>query len=291
MAGKVMGYVFTLDVELRPEDLLVLLAYADHAHADGTGIFPGVKLIAKKTRHCERSVQYSTRRLADLGLLMPDGKGPHGTNQWRIPVPWATGDTDDTPNGAIDFTPEAAGMVQRVAPVGQEEGVQPGTRMVQPVSLDSARAVAPKPSGTAIEPSPLVKRASTDRSPSAPKSDEHADQPVEHVPGSSAGEVLPGFALVQDALGRAQAASVLQLEVPTVASPKRPEGLASMYKRLFEMQSEQTRVSQFDQSPLHDQHVADLAAKRAALEAKIKAREKGEAGPSTSAKPWVDGLL
>lgn len=183
MAGKVMGWVFKLDIELRPEDLLILLAYADHAHADGTHIFPGVKLIAKKTRHSDRSVQYSTRRLVDLGLLVPDGKGPHGTNQWRIPVPWK-GDADgDTPDGATNFTPTPVQMVQPVASMGQGGMVQPGTQMVQPVSSNGARAVAPEPSLTVKEPSALVKRPAAEQ----PASSEHKgdEQEPEQGPGGS----------------------------------------------------------------------------------------------------------
>ena len=164
MAGKVMGWVFKLNVELRPEDLLVLLAYADHAHADGTHIFPGVKLIAKKTRRSVRSVQYSTRRLVGLGLLVPDGKGRHGTNMWHIPVPWGDdGDTGDIPDGATDFTTTRAQMVQPVASMEQAGMVQPGTQMVQPVSLNGAIAVAPKPSLTVKESIALVKRPAIER--------------------------------------------------------------------------------------------------------------------------------
>jgi hypothetical protein len=85
MSVKVMGMVWDADLP-RPEKF-VLLAYADHANHDGTGIFPSVALISRKTGYDERSVQRITRRLEnEYKLLLPDGSGPQGENRWQIPL-------------------------------------------------------------------------------------------------------------------------------------------------------------------------------------------------------------
>ena len=45
----------------------VLLALADHAHEDGTGIRPSISRIAWKTGYSERSVQNIMSQLRELG--------------------------------------------------------------------------------------------------------------------------------------------------------------------------------------------------------------------------------
>lgn len=79
-----MGMVW--DLEIVRDEKLVLLAYADHADHSGENIFPAVSTIARKTGYSERSVQSITRRLEKAGLLVSDGHGPHGTNQYHIPL-------------------------------------------------------------------------------------------------------------------------------------------------------------------------------------------------------------
>jgi hypothetical protein len=48
----------------------VMLALADHAHEDGTGIRPSINRIAWKTGYSERSVQNIMSQLRDLGILV-----------------------------------------------------------------------------------------------------------------------------------------------------------------------------------------------------------------------------
>ena len=65
--------------------LLLLLAIADHAHDDGTGAWPSVDALAKKTRQTPRNTQFLLRRLERLGELVTEiGAGPHGCNAYRI---------------------------------------------------------------------------------------------------------------------------------------------------------------------------------------------------------------
>jgi hypothetical protein len=48
----------------------ILLALADHAHEDGTGIRPSINRIAWKTGYSERSVQNVMSQLRELGILV-----------------------------------------------------------------------------------------------------------------------------------------------------------------------------------------------------------------------------
>jgi biotin operon repressor len=64
-----MGAVFDLDVPATEK--LVLLAMADHARDDGTGCYPSIDLLARKTSQSRRGVQKIVRRLEQSGLIVP----------------------------------------------------------------------------------------------------------------------------------------------------------------------------------------------------------------------------
>lgn len=51
-------------------ELLTALAYADHAHDDGTGIRPSVVYVARKTRQSERTVQRYLAQMREIGWLL-----------------------------------------------------------------------------------------------------------------------------------------------------------------------------------------------------------------------------
>lgn len=62
-----------------------MLALADHAHEDGTGIRPSIKRLAWKTGYSERSVQNIMSQLRDLGLLVITVPATHRTpNEYRF---------------------------------------------------------------------------------------------------------------------------------------------------------------------------------------------------------------
>ena len=84
MSVKIMGMVW--DLQIDPNKKFVLMAYADHADHKGGNIWPAIDTIVKKTCYHERSVQRITRELEEDGYLVSDGKGPVGTNKWRIPL-------------------------------------------------------------------------------------------------------------------------------------------------------------------------------------------------------------
>ena len=57
---------------------LVLIAMADHAHNDGTGCYPSIATLARKTSLSIRGVQSTVRRLEQTGFLVAMGKSKGG---------------------------------------------------------------------------------------------------------------------------------------------------------------------------------------------------------------------
>ena len=93
MSDKMNGAVWDMEcpaiyngMEFKPGHKFVLLAYADHADHWGKNIYPAIETIAKKTGYDKRSVQRLTRELEEMGALVEDGQGPHGTNKWKMPL-------------------------------------------------------------------------------------------------------------------------------------------------------------------------------------------------------------
>ena len=67
MSVKVMGQVWDLD--LPHNQLIILLAMADHADHDGGNVYPSIGLIAWKTGYSERTVQRVISTLIGDGIL------------------------------------------------------------------------------------------------------------------------------------------------------------------------------------------------------------------------------
>ncbi|UXB42234.1 helix-turn-helix domain-containing protein [Stenotrophomonas maltophilia] len=124
-------------------EMLLALALADHAHDDGTHIFPSIARLAEKTRQSERSVQYQLRRMEQSGWLVLVNAGIGGrrsgfgeggrTRQYRINPEWMKG---------AEIAPFAKGAKQ--ASVGcktTQERVQNGVEK-------GATAIAPEPRAT-----------------------------------------------------------------------------------------------------------------------------------------------
>lgn len=124
-------------------EMLLALALADHAHDDGTHIFPSIARLAEKTRQSERSVQYQLRRMEQSGWLVLVNAGIGGRRsgfgeggrprQYRINPEWMKG---------AEIAPFAKGAKQ--APKGcktTQERVQNGVEK-------GATAIAPEPRAT-----------------------------------------------------------------------------------------------------------------------------------------------
>jgi hypothetical protein len=100
MSVKIMGLVWDLDISvIDREEKYVLLAYVDHADHNGCSIYPSIDLICQKTGYKERAVQMITRSLVSKGFLVPDGKGPKGTNKWRYGGGAKNAGVQNTPKG------------------------------------------------------------------------------------------------------------------------------------------------------------------------------------------------
>ena len=85
MSVRLMGAVFDLDVAAGEK--LVLLAMADHARDDGTGCYPSIELLARKTSQTRRGVQKIMRRLEDAGLIAPSEVsrgGRHRSTEYKL---------------------------------------------------------------------------------------------------------------------------------------------------------------------------------------------------------------
>lgn len=124
-------------------EMLLALALADHAHDDGTHIFPSIARLAEKTRQSERSVQYQLRRMEQSGWLVLVNAGIGGrrsgfgeggrTRQYRINPEWMKG---------ADIAPFAKGAKQ------SRKGCKTTQERVQPDVEKGATAIAPEPKAT-----------------------------------------------------------------------------------------------------------------------------------------------
>lgn len=76
MSVQIMVSAFSL--RLKPTELLVLLALADHAHKDGAGARPGISRLAWKTNLSESQVEKLMRSLRRRGIIKYVKRGGNG---------------------------------------------------------------------------------------------------------------------------------------------------------------------------------------------------------------------
>jgi hypothetical protein len=135
MSGKVSGWVW--DQDLPQNEKYVLLAYADHADHAGNNIYPGIKLIVKKTGYSRRSVQRITQSLLSKGYIVPQGgqKGGRGVSaKWSIPVnydkmaPIIKGDTGDVKGDTGDVKGDIALAPEPSEPLIKPSGIKGGKK-------------------------------------------------------------------------------------------------------------------------------------------------------------------
>ncbi len=119
---------------------MLALALADHAHDDGTHIWPKIKTLAKKTRQSERTVQYQLRKMEGDGfiLLVNEGNGGRGmSNEYVINPDWLKGaEIAPFSNGASDDEKGASGSKKGAtsgAPANNRQ--QPSTNRKKRVAL------------------------------------------------------------------------------------------------------------------------------------------------------------
>lgn len=118
-------------------ELLTALAYADHAHDDGTGIRPSVAYMARKTRQSERTIQMhlASMRLSGWLLTVRHAFGGRGrATEYRVNPAWIANPADFAP------FPKAT---QRVQPNAGKGAID---------STKGCKAFAPQPPRNISEP-------------------------------------------------------------------------------------------------------------------------------------------
>jgi hypothetical protein len=127
MSVRIMAAVWENGPE-SPEDLLLLLAIADHANDDGYS-YPGLDRLARKCRVTDRTVRRTLRRLETAGWLETKiGGGRSHTNLYRVVVnpdahvPLSSGNPDvgDTKGDVDDM--------ERGTPTSPEPSVEPSKK-------------------------------------------------------------------------------------------------------------------------------------------------------------------
>ncbi len=142
-------------------EMILALALADHAHEDGTHVFPKIKGLAEKTRQSERSVQYQLRRMEEAGWLIRVSHGNGGRSsatEYRISHAWLKGaDFASLKKSATDDEKGAS---------EDGKGCNPAQKRVQPVApANNRQGIVKEPSGIVDAHQPKLVR---DRATSLP---------------------------------------------------------------------------------------------------------------------------
>jgi hypothetical protein len=158
MSVKLMGLVW----DRYPEgggELNLALKLADHAHDDGTRIFPAVDTLAERTRQSKRAVQYQLRRMEEIGWLQTVAypKGGRGrAREYRISAEWING----AELAPFEDPEKLSTKGAEIAPIRKRKGAKRDTKpcnpeheRVQSETQNHATAVAPQQSVNVIEPS------------------------------------------------------------------------------------------------------------------------------------------
>ena len=131
-------------------EMLLALALADHAHDDGTNIYPSVNHLSIKTRQSERTIQYQLRKMEECGwlVLVADEKGGRGkAREYRINREWLKG---------AEIAPFIKGATDDIK--GATDDIKGATD-----DIKGAIAVAPESSITIIEPSITINKPSVQK--------------------------------------------------------------------------------------------------------------------------------
>jgi hypothetical protein len=84
MSIKVMSAVWE-NSKQHQGSLLVLLAIADYAHEDGSGAYPAIETLARKSRLSLRQTRRAIQTLVQAGeLVVEHNKGPNRVNLYRV---------------------------------------------------------------------------------------------------------------------------------------------------------------------------------------------------------------
>lgn len=143
MSAKWMGYFFD-ETDLQGSELLLALAIADHADADGK-CFPGVEKLAKKIRLKPRQTQVLLKRLEEKGVVkIEHGQGRGHTSHYALQKVQSSApitDEEKVHSGDIKGAFSRQEKVHSGAPpiYKDEPSLEPSERTVE-ISLSSAGA-------------------------------------------------------------------------------------------------------------------------------------------------------
>lgn len=138
-------------------EMLLALALADHAHDDGTHIFPSIASLAVKSRQSERSVQYQLRKMEQSGWLelvnagggrMSGYKSGGRPREYRISPRWIKGEDLAASNDGDVFGSDSKGANSAPFEKGatqSRKGCKTAQKRVQPSVEKGATAIAPEP--------------------------------------------------------------------------------------------------------------------------------------------------
>jgi biotin operon repressor len=159
---------------------MLALALADHAHDDGTHIWPSLESLARKTKQSRSSVRRHIQGMVAGGWLLlikqSDGRAG-GTNEYRINPAWIAGQLEYREGVNLNPSPVDS-SVDKPGDNATGEGVNLEGEGVIAVVGEGVIAVVPESSGTVREPSipPLppvdtggIDPKAEDRKPAGPK--------------------------------------------------------------------------------------------------------------------------
>lgn len=150
-----MGLVLTNYPAKSSQDLIVALVLADSADQDGSNVYPSVKRVAALARCSERTVQYCLKEFAEQGLLglVKKGGGRGRPSKYQINLDWLSSQPPVWrpfgENGATDAPKDET----------MQKGCIKGEKRVQKGCKKGARAVAPNPTPTTLDPPLLQQQA------------------------------------------------------------------------------------------------------------------------------------
>ncbi|MGO4416832.1 helix-turn-helix domain-containing protein [Cupriavidus sp. KB_39] len=165
MSAKITGMVFDR-YPAGGGEMLLALALADHAHDDGTSIFPSIARLAQKTRQSQRSVQYQLRSMEESGWLIlvsgakggrkPGAEAKGRTREYRINPAWVKGAEiapfEDGAEGEAKGA-NSAPLEPVKGATDDSKGCNPRQERVQSTTSKGATAIAPESSVNRNEPS------------------------------------------------------------------------------------------------------------------------------------------
>lgn len=150
MSIKVMNMVFERYPVGGNEGMLAL-ALADHAHDDGSRIWPSLDSLARKTKQSRSSVRRHLQRMVAIGWLVlvkqSDGRAG-GTNEYCIAPGWIAGTMTLGEGVNLNPSPDATASPEHAVDKSQGEGVNLVGEGVIAMVGEGVTAVVPESSGT-----------------------------------------------------------------------------------------------------------------------------------------------